>query len=125
MSYIHNHNFSVYFTLPALKKRVLIINFSQSIFIGADLTGADFSGANMKQCTLTNAVCVTACFSRSDLNYADFSHADLTSANLSGAVLFRANLHGIKDQGTVIDDRRSVLGIDQDLLASENWQPSY
>jgi len=25
MSYIHNHNFSIYFTLPALKKRVLII----------------------------------------------------------------------------------------------------
>jgi hypothetical protein len=25
MSSIHNHNFSIYFTLPALKKRVLII----------------------------------------------------------------------------------------------------
>jgi len=25
MSYTHNHNFSIYFTLPALKKRVLII----------------------------------------------------------------------------------------------------
>jgi len=27
MSSIHNHNFSIYFTLPALKKRVLIISF--------------------------------------------------------------------------------------------------
>ena len=25
MSFIHNHNFLIYFTLPALKKRVLII----------------------------------------------------------------------------------------------------
>jgi hypothetical protein len=27
MSFIHNHNFSIYFTLPSLKKRVLIISF--------------------------------------------------------------------------------------------------
>jgi hypothetical protein len=27
MSSIHNQNFSIYFTLPALKKRVLIISF--------------------------------------------------------------------------------------------------
>ena len=33
MSYIHNHNFSIYFTLPALKKRVLIISLTYMLFI--------------------------------------------------------------------------------------------
>ena len=31
MSYIHNHNISIYFTLPALKKRVLIIFLCQKL----------------------------------------------------------------------------------------------
>ena len=33
MSSIHNHNFSIYFNLPALKKRVLIIKPQQMLII--------------------------------------------------------------------------------------------
>ena len=79
----------------------------------------------MQQCILHRATCKAARFDRTNLTYADFSHADLTSASFSGAVLTRANLHGIIDEKTVIDDRASALGIDEDLLAAERWRPSY
>jgi len=43
MSFIHNHNFLIYFTLPALKKRVLIISFALTHTVNSISFNADNS----------------------------------------------------------------------------------
>ena len=76
----------------------------------------------MQMCTLRRAACVSARFNGADLTYADFSHADVSSADFSGATLFRAQLHRIKDKGTVWTSKAAALGDNEELAEAEQWQ---
>jgi hypothetical protein len=62
-------------------KRLTNVNFRESVFIDADLTGADLTGANLQEANLY----------RARLNQAKFVRADMERTNLSGTTAFDAD----------------------------------
>ncbi len=80
----------------------------------------------MYQCILTKARCKGARFQDADLTYADFSYADVSAVSFAGTKLFRANLHGIRDEKAYFTGNKAVaLGLDPDRAEAETWRSPY
>jgi uncharacterized protein YjbI with pentapeptide repeats len=96
-------------------------DFTQSVWVDAQLRKADFSGANLEQCMFHRTQCAGAVFPDARLAHADFSYADLRDADLRTATLMRTKVHRTLLENTRFSDRGGLLQNDPALFAAEEF----